>query len=663
MASFVTSDERIEIAIAAGAPPAGRAEPAACGVEERDRLLAAGEERLRAIIDSIADAVVLVDGEGIVKVANPAAAKLFERRREDILGDHFGLPLVAGETTEVDLKSGAVAEMRTVEILWEDEPACLATLRDVTARKEAEETARRLWQERIAREEAEKERGRLEELLVRAPAAILTTRGRDQVCAFANPPMVALVGEKRLQGRPLAEALGALAGQGFLEGFEATFREGVGRSEVELALEVSGGADDGGHERFLDVTWEPLVRRGAVDGVLCFVHDVTEQVTTRRDLETTMACLREEERAKDQFLAVLGHELRNPLAGIDSGLQLLEKNGNGNGDGDASRWPLEMMRKQVRVLAGLLDDLFDVSAVSRGKLELQKQVLSLADVVDSAVAAVRGRFEEREQRLAISLPDEPVAVEGDVRRIGQVLANLLGNAAKYSPTGTQVELRVASDGKDVTIEVEDEGAGIAPEMIDRIFEPFVQVGSSSPAAGGLGIGLTLVRQLVELHGGSVSAASHGLGAGSTFTVRLPAATHAEAAASQDAPAEDVVPFRVLVVDDNEDAGRALAELLALRGCDTDTATTGNGGIEKARATSPQVILLDLDLPDLSGYDVAARLREDDDRDRPLIVAISGFGDEQARSRSKSSGIDHHFVKPVDLERLLEVLNRHSAGQG
>jgi signal transduction histidine kinase/CheY-like chemotaxis protein len=654
---IVTSETPNEITPTAG-DPARNGEADDSRRQRHDRHVAQGEERLRRIIDSIADAVVLVDGDGTVKVANPAAAALFGQRREELIGDHFGLPLVAGETTEVDLKSGAVAEMRTVEILWEDEPACLATLRDVTARKEAEETARRLWQERTAREEAEKERGRLEELLVRAPAAILTTRGGEQVCAFANPPMTRLVGDRELEGRRLAEALSDLAGQGFVEGFEATFREGVGRSQVEMWLHVGEGGGNGDAERCLDVTWEPLLRRGSVDGVLCFAYDVTEQVATRRELESTMARLREEERAKDQFLAVLGHELRNPLAGIDSGLQLLEKVGNG----EASRWPLEMMRKQVRVLAGLLDDLFDVSAVSRGKLELQKQVLPLADVVDSAVAAVHGRFEEREQHLAISLPDEPVSVEGDVRRLGQVLANLLGNASKYSPAGTRVELRVASDGEEVTIEVEDEGAGIAPEMIDEIFEPFVQVGSSSPAAGGLGIGLTLVRQLVELHGGSVSAASPGLGAGSTFTVRLPAAAHAEAAASREAPAEDVVPFRVLVVDDHEDAGRALAELLALRGCDTDTATTGTEGIEKARATSPQVILLDLDLPDLSGYDVAARLRADDGRDRPLIVAISGFGDEQARSRSKGSGIDHHFVKPVDLERLLEVLNRHSAGQ-
>jgi CheY-like chemotaxis protein/two-component sensor histidine kinase len=321
-----------------------------------------------------------------------------------------------------------------------------------------------------------------------------------------------------------------------------------------------------------------------------------------------------------------------------------------------------MMRKQVRVLAGLLDDLFDVSAIARDKLELQRERLALADVVSSAVAAVQGRFDERRQALAIDMADEPLPVEGDPRRLGQVLANLLGNASKYSPPGTPVALRARRQGGWAVIEVADRGAGIPPEMLEEIFEPFIQGGGAdSPVAGGLGIGLTLVRQLVELHGGRVTAASDGPGAGSTFTVHLPLAAAAEAGDEDDlaprpaAAAASLDGCRVLVVDDNEDAARALAELLTLRGCTCEVATTGGDGLARAGSFAPHVLLLDLDLPDLTGYEVAERLRQGGAADGLTIVAVSGFGHEQARSRSEESGIDHHFVKPVDLERLLPLL--------
>jgi signal transduction histidine kinase/CheY-like chemotaxis protein len=642
-----------------GAAPARATRPGARAAHDGHPDPAGGaEERLRPILDALADAVVVVDAEGILKLANPAAGQLFGRPPEELVGDQFGLPLVAGGTTEVDLQNGGVAEMRTVEIVWEEAPACLASLRDVTERKEAEETARRLWQERTAREEAEKERGRLEELLVRAPAAILTTRGASHVCAFANPEMRRLVAGRPLVGKPLAESLGDLAGGDFLDGFDQTLRQGVGRARLELALSLpAGGEGDGVAERCLDVTWEPLRGRGTADGVLCFAYDVTEQVATRRELETTMARLREEERAKDQFLAVLGHELRNPLAGIDSGLQLVER----SSAAEQAGWPLAMIRKQVRALAGLLDDLFDVSVIARGKLDLQRASLSLGDVVGSAVAAVQGRLDERRQTLSVSLPRRPIALDGDPQRLGQVLANLLGNASKYSPPETRIALRARRDGRQAVLEVEDEGAGIPPEMLEEIFEPFIQGGEGSPVAGGLGIGLTLVRQLVELHGGTVTAASAGAGAGSTFTVRLPlaaASDDAEAPAPQTGDdAASCRGCRVLVVDDNEDAARALAELLALRGCQTDLAHDGAGGLAKAQTFAPQVLLLDLDLPDMTGYDVAERLRADGGAGL-TIIAISGFGHEPARRRSRESGIDHHFVKPVDLDRLLPLLAPH-----
>lgn len=607
------------------------------------------------IIEGIGDAIVVVDPEGTVRFVNSAAEALFGRRREALLGCPFGFPVVSGETTELDVPGGRVAEMRVVDLLWGGRSACLASLRDITDRKEAEDAARRLWRERTAREESEKERRRLQELLERAPAAVLTTRGPDHVCIFANPRATELVEGRELLGRPLAETLRELRGQGFLEAFERVFQEGESGVSPELELSFSGQrGEDGGAGRCVDVTWIPLRQDGQVDGVMCFAHDVTEQVGMRRALEQTMERLREEERRKDQFMAVLGHELRNPLAGIDGGLRLIES----GADADREQWALAMMRNQVRQLTSLLDDLLDVSSIARGKLELRRRVVPLAQLVEAAAASTAARLADREQRLTLSLPDETLHVDADPRRIEQVLANLLVNASKYSYPETEIRLEVRDEAGEAVVEVSDHGFGIDPQMIERIFEPFTQAprGDGGHMAGGLGIGLTLVRQLAEMHGGSAVARSDGPGQGSTFTIRLPLAVEV----TPEAPAESTAAIslterRILVVDDNVNAVTALTELLKLRGCRARAAITGGEALAAASEETFDVILLDLDLPDIAGYEVAARLRLRPTGRRLLIIAVSGFGDEQARERSRQSGIDHHLVKPVEIDELLRFI--------
>lgn len=619
------------------------------------------DDRLRRIIDSMADAVLVVDRDGSVQFANPAAEALFEKPREEMAGDHFGFPVGTGETVELDLQGGRVAEMRVVELDWAGEPAWLASLRDITDRKEAEKAARRLWRERMGREQAEHERRRLHELLERAPAAILTADGDDHVCRFANPGMAALVPGRKLEGRPLGEALSDIAGQGFLEGLEETWREGTGRGISELELRLAPGIGEGGdgETRYLDVSWEPLRDDGRVRGVMCFAHDITSQVRMRRELEHAMRRLREEEQRKDQFMAVLGHELRNPLAGIGSGLRLLQ---NG-ADEEQERWALTMMDKQVNLLSSLLDDLLDISRIARDKLELRRQPVPLTEIVDAAVASVRQRLEEREQTIDCHLPVEPVVSLVDAERMEQVITNLLVNASKYSPPGTTIRLVLTQEGDEAVVEVDDEGIGIETELLGQIFEPFIQGQKSSPLAGGLGIGLTLVKQIVELHGGSVSASSPGEDQGSTFRVRLPVTEERPEPPGDDSLDEDrreLQGLRVLVVDDNEDASRALAELLEITGCETTTAATGKEALARAREIRPAVILLDLDLPDLSGYEVAEEVREDPGIADALLIAVSGFGHEKARERSKESGIDHHLVKPVQVETLVEHFAAHRA---
>jgi PAS domain S-box-containing protein len=604
------------------------------------------------IIEGTGDAIVVVDPEGTVRFANSAAEALFGWRREELLGSPFGFPVVSGETTELDVPGGRVAEMRVVDLLWEGHSAYLASLRDITHRKEAEDAARRLWQERTAREESEKERRRLQELLERAPAAVLTTHGPDHVCVFANPRATELMGGRELLGQPLSETLRELRGQGFLEAFDRVFQDGVSgaRPELELSLAGERGEEEGAWH-CVDVTWVPHRQNGRVDSVMCFAHDVTEQVAMRRALEQTMKLLREEERRKNQFMAVLGHELRNPLAGIDGGLRLLE----GGTDADREQWALAMMRSQVRQLTSLLDDLLDVSSIARGKLELRRRVVPLARLVEAATASAAARLADFEQRLTVSLPDEPLHVDADPRRIEQVLANLLVNASKYSDRGTEIRLAARSEAEEALIEVSDHGLGIDPQMIERIFEPFIQVprGDGGPMAGGLGIGLTLVRQLAELHGGSAVAHSDGPGRGSTFTIRLPLA----AAAAAEVPAESTAAIslakcRILVVDDHVNAATALTELLKLRGCQARAATNGGEALAAASEEAFDVVLLDLDLPDIPGYEVATRLRRRPAGRHLLIIAVSGFGDEQARERSRQSGIDHHLVKPVEIDELL-----------
>ncbi|MES1240395.1 MAG: ATP-binding protein, partial [Acidobacteriota bacterium] len=287
---------------------------------------------------------------------------------------------------------------------------------------------------------------------------------------------------------------------------------------------------------------------------------------------------------------------------------------------------------------------------------------------EAAAASTAARLAEASQRLTVSLPDEALRVDADPRRVQQMLANLLGNASKYSDPGTEIRLAVrgdwsdgtdGSDGEMAVIEVSDHGFGIDPGMIEHIFEPFTQVPRSDggPLAGGLGIGLTLVRQLAELHGGSAEAHSDGLGQGSTFTIRLPLASGP--APSPEAPARSpesvpAIPLKVLVVDDNRNAATALTELLCLRGCEAQAAANGGEALAAASAEDFDAVLLDLDLPDITGYEVAVRLCQSTDR-RPLLIAVSGFGDEQARERSRRSGIDHHLVKPVEIDELLRLL--------
>jgi signal transduction histidine kinase/ActR/RegA family two-component response regulator len=373
------------------------------------------------------------------------------------------------------------------------------------------------------------------------------------------------------------------------------------------------------------------------------------------------AALREADRRKDEFLAMLAHELRNPLAPIRNGLQVLRL---ADGDRSVVNRIRDMMDRQVQHLSRLVDDLLDVSRITRGKAELRTEAVDLNDVLARAVEAVRPLLDARRHRLTVSQPGRPVWVSADPTRLIQVVGNLLNNAAKYSEESAQIALALEEDGGRAVVRVRDTGVGIPPDMLPKVFDLFTQVDRTvDRSQGGLGIGLTLVRTLVEMHGGTVEASSDGIGTGSEFVVRLPALP-AGAVGRAGSGAEAGAPpaaYRVLVVDDNPDARDSLAELLRLTGHEVRTAPTGPKAIEVARAWRPDVALLDLGLPGMDGYEVARVLRAEPFGGSLLLVALTGYGQDEDRRRTQEVGFDHHLTKPADPHGLARLLAGHRPG--
>ena len=383
--------------------------------------------------------------------------------------------------------------------------------------------------------------------------------------------------------------------------------------------------------------------------------DITEQRDTAEELRSVAAELSEADRRKDEFLATLAHELRNPLAPISSSLEIIRLAKGNEAIRERARL---VMERQVRQLTRLVDDLLDVSRISSDKLELRLQRTALSAVVSSAVEASRPLLDGNGLRWSVSLPDEPVDLHADLTRLAQVFMNLLNNAAKFTDRGGSVELTAHRDRGEVVVVVGDSGIGIPADQLSRIFDMFSQVGSSLERShGGLGIGLSLVRRLVELHGGSVEARSEGPGRGSEFVVRLPvmAAAAEPAAAIDPAAAAGSHGLRILVVDDNRDAAVSLSALLEMMGNETHVVHDGLAAVDAAATWRPDIVLLDIGLPGLNGYEAARRIREHAEGGRIVLCALTGWGQDTDRLKSRDAGFDHHLVKPVDpaaLERLL-----------
>jgi PAS domain S-box-containing protein len=458
---------------------------------------------------------------------------------------------------------------------------------------------------------------------------------------------------ERILGRPWTEIVGKVPAELWHEASdpEGSLFAKMLESRSREARDLSLG------DCWLHVAVDPLRDpTGSIKGAICLVSDITNRKRMEMELLGQAQELQEASQRKDEFLAMLAHELRNPLAPLANTLQIIRLQVS---DDPLIEEALDIGRRQIEHMSRLLEDLFDVSRITRGRVELRKNALDLNSVVNHAAEATLPLIEVFRHELTITPAPQPLWVEGDPTRLEQIISNLLTNAAKYTEPGGRIAITLGRDADQALLTVQDTGIGMTPELQTRIFELFVQDDRSlDRARGGLGIGLTLVRSLVELHEGTVSVSSPGPGRGSRFEVRLPLI------AGQSSHIEKVAPLstrnatrrlKILVVDDNRDSARTMAKVLELDGHDVLCAFDGLSVIEKVGSYRPDVILLDIGLPGIDGYQVARQLRDRYPKDGILLIAVTGYGGELNNARAQLAGFDHYLVKPVNLSALKERL--------
>ncbi|HYF18562.1 MAG TPA: PAS domain-containing protein [Ramlibacter sp.] len=430
----------------------------------------------------------------------------------------------------------------------------------------------------------------------------------------------------------------------------------VRHGETSLNEEIDIACGDGSRKTILNSAVPVRAEDGRVTGAVILNQDVTQAKRIEVGMREAEQALRAADRRKDEFLATLAHELRNPMAPIRNGLAILRVPGLAEG---ARERMLDLMERQVRHMVRLVDDLLEVSRITRGKIDLRREIVDLRAVVQGCLDAAQPQLQAAQHQLAVHLPAGPVLVDADGTRIAQVLDNLLNNAVKYTPEGGHLVVRLAQHDGWGVLSVEDDGTGIPPEMLDQVFDLFAQVDRTlGRARGGLGIGLALVRQLVQMHGGTVRAESRGIGEGARFTVRLPL-LGAMAVPEPARPGSTLQPgrrgWRVLVVDDNRDAADSLAMVLEAAGHQVRTAYDGPDALGRAGEFDPQWVLLDIGMPGMNGHEVARALRARPGGDRLKLVAVTGWGQEDDRRLTRESGFDAHLVKPVEPEAIVKLL--------
>ena len=489
------------------------------------------------------------------------------------------------------------------------------------------------------------ERERFAQLFQQAPSFMCVLRGPEHIVEMTNPAYLQLIGGRHIVGKRLADAMPEAAEQGYVKLLDQVYATGKAFTATGATFSSRSAPDTPVVQRYLDFVYQPIVDPdGRVGGIFVEGFDASDRVTAE-------LALRDANRRKDEFLAMLAHELRNPLSPIRNAAHILSRQLR---DDAQAQEPIAMMQRQVLHLTRLVDDLLDVSRISQGRIELRREDLLLSEVLDQALETVAPMAREKKQHIRVESDIEAVWVNADRARLVQTFVNVLTNAVKYTHAGGNVRVKTHPEEQSVSVEIADDGPGIAPEVLPHIFELFVQSERTlDRAQGGLGIGLSVVRKLVEMQGGEVFARSEGLGKGATFTVRLPRG-QAPPALIPETPRVNQARHRVLVVDDNIDAANSLAQLLEFDGHETRTAFTSHVALDVFDTFAPSVVLLDIGLPEMDGYEVAQRLRQRGQH-RTLLVALTGYGQREDQERAIRAGFDKHLVKPVDFDELQRVL--------
>jgi PAS domain S-box-containing protein len=642
-------------------------------IKQRQRaafVLAEQKERLRTTLSSIGDAVISADRNGNVTYLNPVAESLTGWA----IKDAAGLPLtqvfnIINESTRLPVPDPAIRALsegiivglanHTVLVSKEgkerpiDDSAapirckdgeivgCVLVFRDITERRNLE----RQDADRLAA-------SRMLASIVETSEDAIVSKSLDGIIQSWNEAAERVFGYTAEQavGKPITIILPADRSEEEKQ-IITSIRAGKRVEHFETVRTRSDG-------QLIDISLSvsPIIdEAGRVVGAAKIARDITDRKLAEKRIYELLTELQLGDRRKDEFLATLAHELRGPLAPLRNMLEVLKRS---NGDGELHHQARETMERQLGQMVRLVDDLLDVSRITRDKLELRQERVELSSTIYHSVEICRPLAECAKHDVSVTLPPEPIYLNADATRLTQVFSNILNNACKYTEPCGKIWVTAERQGSDAVVSIKDTGTGIPRDKLDSVFEMFSQVDRSlERSQGGLGIGLTLVKRLVEMHGGSVEARSEGEGKGSEFTVRLPILieTATKAVSRPDSDRTLATVLRILVVDDNRDSAKSLAMLLKISGHDMHTAHDGLDALEAAERLRPDVVLLDIGLPKLNGHDVCRRIREQPWGKEMVLIALTGWGQEDDRRKSQDAGFDHHMVKPVEYGALLNFL--------
>ena len=630
---------------------------------QRVYMLSGAEHPYRVLIETMSEGAVTLTNGGSITYCNRRFAEMVGSTSKKLIGSsifrfvpdaqRLETLLASSESThkkdEIGIKTTGgltVPTLFSVSPLHLDETKSLCiVVTDLTDQKSNQELEVSTKLERSLREQAEKARRNISSILESITDSYIAL-DRHWIITDVNERAATIFRRSRAE----------LIGNNVWELYPG-MDHGEAYQTIQDAMATQQQVHFEAPSRVSRGKWFEVHAYPSQEGLSIYMRDISERKRAEEERERLLTELSETNRRKDEFLAMLSHELRNPLAPISNALEVLRRSGP---DEPHIRTTRDVISRQVDDLARLIEDLLDASRITSGKVRLQVETIELSGVVSRAIETTRPLTEARKHRLTVSIPSEPVWLHADPTRLVQVFSNLLNNAAKYTQEAGDIELKAEREGNELIVRVRDTGVGIPEEILPHVFDMFTQADRSlDRSQGGLGIGLTLARSIVQMHGGAVQAFSDGRNKGSEFVVRLPVVSEPadgpnETSGAVSAPV--VSPRRILVVDDNEDATETMALLLKLSGHEVEVAADGESALEAAGKLQPEIVLLDVGLPGMHGYQVAEQLRSRPETRDSVIVALTGYGQEQDRLRAKEAGFDYHFVKPVDFSKLESLLN-------